>query len=307
MLVYRSLESGRWRLWQWPRDQLFPSLIEAAEDVSGAPFVSPDGAWVAFDRGGTLFRVPLGGGNALEVAPLPFRTSGGSWGADGTLLVALQDGGLGRVQATGGEIAIVATPPEGRTFWYPQLLPGGQAALVTGSQGRSIGDLQWVDLESGSVETVLTNAVAGTYTPSGHLVFLRGGDLWTTAFELETRTVVGQPVHVASGIRVEEGGAVQLAVAQDGTVVYLTEGTVAASPSQLVWVDQTGAEMLLDEAVRAYRSPHVSPDGMRIAIEIDGDIWIWDGPGRLDRLTLDEADDNTPIVAGWGAGSGVPE
>ena len=49
---------------------------------------------------------------------------------------------------------------------------------------------------------------AGHYTPTGHLVFLRGGDLWAVRFDLDTLTVQGQPALVEQGIRVEVGGAI---------------------------------------------------------------------------------------------------
>ena len=211
---------------------------------------------------------------------MPGNIRGGSWGEDDTILLGLRSLGLGRVAATGGEVEIVVTDEGGRQIWYPQILPGGQAALFTVSgPAPDSGDVLAVDLETGAVRTVQTDAVAGYATPSGHLVFLRGGDLWATAFDLDTHTVAGPPVRVESGIRVEEGGAVQFALSEDGSLVYLAGSGAGGAIRQLVWVDQSGAETVLDAPARPYRSPQISPDGTRVAVDIENDIWIWDGLG----------------------------
>ena len=60
---------------------------------------------------------------------------------------------------------------------------------TSGSSRRTFARLRSrlaVDLETGEVRTVQTDAVAGYATPSGHLVFLRGGDLWAAAFDVDT-------------------------------------------------------------------------------------------------------------------------
>ena len=295
-LIYRGFEAGQWHLSQWRLDGMAPVVLPGTEGASASRFVSPNSAWVAFLEGDTLRRVPLAGGSPIDIAALPGGIRGGSWGEDDTILLGLNPLGLGRVASTGGEVEIVVTPEGGRQIWYPQILPGGQAALFTASAlAPDSGDVLAVDLETGEVRTVQTDAVAGYYAPSGHLVFLRGGDLWATVFDLDTHTVTGPPVRVESGIRVEGGGAVQFALSEDGSLVYLAGSGAGVALGQLVWVDQSGAETVLDAPVRPYRSPQVSPDGTRVAVEIEGDIWIWDGPGRLDLLTLSDEEDDNPL------------
>ena len=295
-LIYRGFEPGQWHLSQWRLDGVAPVVIPGTEGANETPFVSPDSAWVAFLEGGTLRRVPLAGGSPIDIAALPGNIRGGSWGEDDTILLGLRSIGLGRVAATGGEVEIVVTPEDGRDIWYPQILPGGQTALFTArANAPDSGEVLAVDLETGEVRTVQTDAVAGNYALSGHLVFLRGGDLWATVFDLDTQAVTGPPVRVESGIRVEGGGAGQFALAADGSLVYLSGSGAGGVMGQLVWVDQSGAETVLDAPARPYRSPQVSPDGTRVAIEIEGDIWVWDGPGRLDLLTLSDEADDTPL------------
>ena len=82
-----------------------------------------------------------------------------------------------------------------------------------------------LDLDSGEQRTLVENAVAGQYVSTGHLVFLRAGDIWATGFDLNALEVVGNPVVIEQEIRVEGGGAVQMALAADGTLVYIPGGT----------------------------------------------------------------------------------
>ena len=100
----------------------------------------------------------------------------------------------------------------------------GRAVLFTASTNRpDNGDIMVLDLGTGEQRTAVAGGVAGHYTPTGHLVFLRGGDLWAVGFDLDTLTVQGQPALVEQGIRVEPGGAIQFAVAEDGGLAYLSD------------------------------------------------------------------------------------
>lgn len=103
------------------------------------------------------------------------------------------------------------------------------------------GDILVLDLDTGEQRTVVVGGVAGHYTPTGHLVFLRGGDLWAVGFDLDTLAVQGQPALVEQGIRVEGGGAIQFAVAEDGGLAYLSPAGNAGAFT-FVWVSRDGSE-----------------------------------------------------------------
>ena len=76
--------------------------------------------------------------------------------------------------ASGGEIEVIIRPEGERLYWYPQILPGGRLALFTAAErAANRGDLMSVDLETGEVRTILTDAVGGRYIATGHVVFLR--------------------------------------------------------------------------------------------------------------------------------------
>ena len=65
----------------------------------GPPFFSPDGQWLAFLVGNRLMKVNLSGGQPEFLSELPrgggklerpgWNWGGGSWGDDGTLILAL--------------------------------------------------------------------------------------------------------------------------------------------------------------------------------------------------------------------------
>src|SRR5262249_4369665 len=124
------------------------------------------------------------------------------------------------------------------------------------------------------------------------------GDLWAVRFDPEKLVVSGDPVLVEQGIRVEIGGAVQFALADDGTLAYITTDVNDAQRS-LVWVDRTGNEERLSAPERAYSSARISPDGTRVAVGIDDqerDIWTWHLTGHtLTRLTFDPLPDSFPL------------
>ena len=98
-------------------------------------------------------------------------------------------------------------------------------------------------------------------------------------------------------------GSLHLAIAPNGTLVYLPGGVVAGAQRSLVWVDRTGREEPLPAPPRAYTYPRISPDGTRVALDIrdqDNDIWTWDWDlerRTLTRLTFDAGGDEYPVWA----------
>lgn len=134
---------------------------------------------------------------------------------------------------------------------------------------------------------------------SGHLVYGAAGTLRAVAFDLATLTVIGTAVPIVEEVMTKNTGAVGVAVAGDGTVVYVPGVVGAAAQQTLVWVDREGDEEPLKAAAGAYANPRLSPDGTRVALEIrdrQNDIWMLD-PDREapTRLTFDPLWDQSPV------------
>jgi serine/threonine-protein kinase len=297
-LVYRARRDGVFRLYRRTLDQL--EAVAIGDPEAQGPFFSPDSRWVAYSVGNTLKRVQIAGGPSQTVTALPGAVRGGSWSVDDSIIVGTQLGGLTQVPAAGGVAKAIATPKDGRGYWYPQLLPGGHAVLYTASPPTpDEGIIEVLILETGERRTLLPGS-AGQLLPTGHLVFERGGSLWAVGFDVDRLQVLGTPVPVVEGIRVEGGGAVQFAIADDGTFVYLPGGVRTAASSTLAWVDRAGhEEPIANVPVRAYLYPRVSPDGTRVALDVrdqENDVWIWDfGRRTLARLTFDPTFDMYPL------------
>jgi eukaryotic-like serine/threonine-protein kinase len=67
----------------------------------------------------------------------------------------------------------------------------------------------------------------------------------------------------------------------------------------LVWVKSDGTEQQIDASPHAYRSPRISPDGVRIAVSIEeqgGQIWIYDvNSGSLVQFTTEGSNNLYPM------------
>jgi Tol biopolymer transport system component len=90
----------------------------------------------------------------------------------------------------------------------------------------------------------------------------------------------------------------QYAVSDSGTLVYLPISTAAGFLQRtLVWVDRNGREEPLATPPRDYKSPRISPDGTRVALDfhtgVNEDVWIWDLARKtLTRLTEEPSQDS---------------
>jgi Tol biopolymer transport system component len=123
---------------------------------------------------------------------------------------------------------------------------------------------------------------------TGHLLFMRADALWPVRFDLDQREIEGQPVPVLERVRAESNsGYGQLAVSDDGTLVYLPSGFDERALRVFVWVSRDGSVERLATESRDHRAFDLSPDGSRIAASTDTDIWVYDLlTGASSRLTF---------------------
>lgn len=130
------------------------------------------------------------------------------------------------------------------------------------------------------------------YSRTGHIVFGRDSTLFAVPFDPEQLKITGRETHVLQGVRVENAGALQAAVSDDGMLVYAPAGTTMGT--QLAWVDWRGRTEAVTDQWRAYTDPSLSPDGKRIAVVVldggESDIWIVDADsGTMTPLTTSGA------------------
>jgi serine/threonine-protein kinase len=193
--------------------------------------------------------------------------------------------GLQRVSAAGGDPTVLTTPDRERgeiDHLWPEFLPGGQAVLftVTATGGLDNAHIAVLDLATGATTVVVRGGHHAHYVPSGlgapkrfgreggHLVYGAGGTLRAVAFDLGRLQVVGTPMPVLEQVVTTGEGAVDVAVAANGMLVYVPGRVAAGAVRSLVWVDRMGREEPLAAPVRAYQYPRLSPDGTRVALDI---------------------------------------
>ncbi len=273
-------------------------------DTEGAylPFFSPDGRWLAFFAAGVMKKVSVGGGAVLTIAEAS-SLRGGTWGPDDTIVYTpTGTTGLYRVPASGGTPVELTQLNEGElTHRWPWFLPNGKAVLFMRPQGGTFDDgiLEAVLLETGERKVLHRGGAYPRYASSGHLLFARGATLFAMPFDADRIEPTGEPSPVIEGIRRSGVGEAQFAVADDGSLAYVS-GVGAGGGSKLVWVDRQGVELPAAEALWTYLDPRLSPDGQRLAVAIldaNGyDTWLLElGRGTLTRLTFGQGLNLRPL------------
>jgi serine/threonine-protein kinase len=293
--------------------------LEATPIASAAPgplhgvFASPDGQWIGFGENlATLKRVALTGGPAVTLGGVLDGILGGAtWLPDDTIVFASDnpETGLQRLPAAGGAPTVLTRPDGARgelDHLWPERLPNGRAVLFTimpKSGGLESAQVAVLDLMSGKQKT-LVRGHHGHYVASGHLVYAAGGALWAVAFDVDRLAVRGTAVAVVPRMVTKVHGEADVAVAEDGTLVYVDAPAAPSVARTLVWVDRQGREEPLGAPPRIYDHPRVSPDGTCIVVRTIGQVvgqqvaglWRWDLPrGPLAPLTLEQANALSPV------------
>lgn len=256
------------------------------------PFFAPDGVWIGFFSGTRLKKVSLLGGDPVTIceARNPY---GATWGANGLIVFADSEGSsLKQVSSSGGTPKVIVRPAqEEGTFTAPSFLPDGSALLFNTAAGSLTNPdterIEVVSVAKGNRKLLLEGGTYPHYAASGHLLFMRGGSLFAAPFDLERLEVTGPAVPMIDQIRTESGGAGQLDVSSEGTLVYV-DGT-AMWHGDLVWVDRQGVAKPIGLPQQVYGSFRISPDGRRLAVTVAGktdEVWVYDfGRGSFTRLT----------------------
>ena len=303
-LVYKATRGTTTHLFRRAIDQFDATIIPGTEGAAGPSF-SPDGTWIGFierlvpDR--TLKKIPISGGPAQTLATsLNMRDV--TWTKDSRIMWASEGGSLISVPAAGGESTPLIKVDGDVSVFDPQLLADNSLLLTTLPAGRVPGDGEIVAVKRGTGEkrTVQPNAWAGLVLPSGHLVFVRGAALWAVPFDSDRLEIVGTAVPVVHGVRVDAGGVVQFAVADDGTLAYVP-GTALDGDRPLAFVGRDGGQPeALKIPARDYLNVALSPDQTRVAAQIgervDADVWVAEiARGTLTRVTREPGFDGYPM------------
>jgi serine/threonine-protein kinase len=286
--------------------QLEPTVLSGLGPGPGPRglFISPDGQWVGFFNGNSMKKVAITGGPPVTITVVPGPALGATWGPDGTIVFATQASatGLQRVSAAGGDPTVLTKSDRerGESQRWPEFLPGGEAVLFTITPANgSIDNAQIavLDLRTGTSKVLIRGGSHAHYVPTGHLVYGVAGTLRAVAFDLRRLEVVGTPAPVLEGVVTTRFGAADIAVAANGSLVYVQGVAGGGGRQTVVSVDRQGrASPLPGLPPDAYRDVRVSPDGARLALATQTDVWIYDfARATLSRLTTHPASDTLPL------------
>jgi serine/threonine-protein kinase len=307
-LVYVGPAERGGRLWVREHDQLTSTPIAGTEGA-GTPFFSPDGRHVGFlIQGTTLRTVSLDGGPVLTLTD-SVNSTGGTWGPDGYIYVE-GDSGIIRLPSSGGPVELIynALGRQEVGAEWPVLLPGGKALVFRTRRGnQAAADFQIVAMKLPHGEPkVLMRGVFARYSPTGHLlVATSDGKLIAVPFDPDELEVTGSPMGLLEGLGVEGSGfSVNLALSENGTLVYTTGG--ATGSRRPVWVSRDGAESPVDPAWQPQgiiSNFALSPDGNALAVDVVQNgintIWVKQLPaGPYSRLTFGDSGNMRPT---WSA------
>ena len=164
---------------------------------------------------------------------------------------------------------------EGDHLW-PEFLPGGEAVLFTiipAGGGIENAQIAVLDLRTGTSKVLIRGGSHAHYVPTGHLVYGVSGTLRAVAFDLGRLEVVGTPAPVLEGVVTTAVGAADVAVAANGSLVYVPGVAGGAGLQTVVSVDRQGrASPLPGLPPDSYRDVRVSPDGARLALATQDDV-----------------------------------
>jgi len=293
---------GRRALWMRELDSTSPRELPGTADAEN-PFWSPDGRFVGFFAEGKLKKVGADGGAVQTLCDWSSAFGlGATWNRDGVILFE-EGGSILRVSAAGGapQVVLRRHSVEELALRFPSFLPDGQRFLyfarrLKGPHRLYIGSL------SGSEAPRLVHEghSRAELSATGHLLFVRDGVLVTQPFDEGSLRPWGDPKPIAPRVANHPGnGRASFSVSRHGALAYVE---AAGTLTELVWKNRKGRTLERLTEPGRYIGVALSPDGRRVAVEIEDDetnqhvVWVLDpARGVRSRLTKPPHDSHHPV------------
>jgi len=283
------------------RDLKAVKVEGVAVSEGDAPFFSPDSrslGFVLFEPNIRIQRMALSGGAPTNICGVG-SVAGQTWADDDTIyFVSQMPGGVLGVPASGGqpkEVAKIDFASGEHQHRDPCALPGGKAVLFTvaNADTETFDDARIAvfSLQTGHRKVLVEPGMHPRYSPSGHLVYARNGNLLAVRFDPQRLEVQGQPFTVLEGVLMSRNtGAANYDISASGDLIY-APGKADGGARTLFWVDRKGKAEAVPLPPRSYLHPRLSPDARLLAIEVEGpnhDFYVYDfARGVLSKMTTD--------------------
>lgn len=278
-----------------------PAPVRIADNPFN-PFFSADSTFLAYFTHTHLMKMtakfPFTDSIPQAVCPASDGT-GGNWGNDGNIIFCERGKGLYRVSQNGGEPELIAGPDLSKgeaSYLYPQVLPGGRAALLTIEETSGERNVAVLPLDRNAQKTspnvVLRGASNAQYVKTGHILFLKDRKLTVVPFDVKRMRITGNPLLLQYTVsKLDDWDECCYSVSENGTLVYVPKGS--GSPLfRLVWLDRQGRVRFLPIPPIRCSDPNSSRDGKNLALTIsDGDrqnVFIFDRKWRVPSRIVSE-------------------
>jgi serine/threonine protein kinase len=239
------------------------------------PSISPDGRWIAYASGTQLYKVSIEGGPALAVGNAALL--GTAW-VDNETIAAVREGSIWLFPANGQPARRLTTldsttsersqsypiaAPDGKHLFY-QTLHGGETSTVR---------LGVASVATGRSATLDVTGVSAIGMIGDVLIYARpDGAVMGMRMDLPNLRAAGDAVPLGEQVTIVAGGVARAALSRGGTLIYQRGATLG----QLTVVDSSGALVAALGEPETSIHPRFSPDGRRVAVSFDGDVWIYD-------------------------------
>ena len=261
----------------------------AGTEGASSPFFSPDGKWIGYFAGRKLRKIAVGGSESVTLCDA-MVDQGGTWTEDGQIIATLSTSGeLSSVPASGGTPRPFSTlkgeAPEITEHRRPVALPGGKGVLFVSVAGVATGLLRVLPPGGGPAKTLVEGSSTGRYLASGYLLFNRGDTMFAAPMDLNKLELTGPELPLGEKVAYNQFRGSDFDVSASGTLVYRT--SPPAANRVVTWLDSAGVKGRLMAKAGEYTAPRLSPDGKRLAIASERDIWIYDlARETMTRLTF---------------------
>jgi eukaryotic-like serine/threonine-protein kinase len=279
-IAFIGVRNGTQQLYVRALDSPEAMPMAGTEGAYCTPTFSPDGQSIAFfDPGASeLKKIALRGGSPGTLAAAG-GIYGATWGEDDVIIYADHDAHALRTVAGAGGKSVSLTQVDARkgetNHRWPMFLPGGKAFLFAIEHGENPDNAEIVvqQLDTGQRRLLVQGGTYPQYVPTGYLAFVRGAKLLAIPFDVVRSEVKGQAITVSEDVQESGSGASQFGLSSQGSLVYVP---LSKTQSRLLWVGRDGTERLLAARMRNNVDLQLSPDGRQVAIELDGQIWLYD-------------------------------
>ena len=287
-------------LWLRPIDGTAASEMRGTDEAE-YPFWSPDSRFIGFFAQGKLKRIDVRSGSAQNVCDA-VDPRGGSWSRDNVIAFGLNQTGLWKVSASGGEPSRLTTLAAGETgHRWPSFMPDGQHLLFVVRSGRQDNGTIFISAIDGSDRKRLFSSQFGALYVNGYVLSLTNDTLSAQRFDLTQRVPVGEPAPIATHV----AGSTVLY----GSFTASDTGMPAFAPDtnaemQLAWFNREGRPLATVGPPRDYADVTLMPDGRRVLVTrpdartSSSNIWSIDvTTGEGVPITFDASIAAQPVVS----------